>query len=82
VFVAVRVKWTEAGIDTGTTHPNPGQIRTAVQTILTDRPYQQHAQRLQRNLSQYNGLEAVALTVDSFLSQSADDMNRRPCGPT
>jgi UDP:flavonoid glycosyltransferase YjiC (YdhE family) len=44
--VAARVTWSGAGIDLKTDSPTPGQVRDAVDTILTEPGYRDAARRL------------------------------------
>jgi MGT family glycosyltransferase len=66
-FIAARVGWTGAGINLETGRPSEEQIRTAVRTVLHGGQHRREAQRLQAHFAQYNALDEIARTVDSFL---------------
>jgi MGT family glycosyltransferase len=66
-FVAARVAWTGAGINLGTSHPTPKQVRSAVREILKHDTYRAKARALQNDFARHNALELIAGHVESFL---------------
>jgi MGT family glycosyltransferase len=73
-FVAARLAWTGAGINLGTSHPTPEQIRAAARHVLNDGDYRTNTRRLQKKIAQYDTLGLIARHVESFLPQTADQI--------
>jgi UDP:flavonoid glycosyltransferase YjiC (YdhE family) len=68
-IIAVRVGWTGAGINLKSRYPSAEQIRSAVRAILTNKRYQDEAQRLRTNFARYNALVELAGAVEAMLTQ-------------
>jgi UDP:flavonoid glycosyltransferase YjiC (YdhE family) len=60
--ICARIDWLGVGIDLKTDKPTPEKIRSAVGKVLADRSYKNHAQDLQRIMSEYNA-PAIAATL-------------------
>jgi MGT family glycosyltransferase len=66
-FTAVRVGWSGAGINLQTGHPTTEQLHTAVHAVLENEHYREQAQRIQKNLAQYDALQEMSRYVDAAL---------------
>ena len=71
-FTAVRLGWSGAGINLKTGRPTADQLHTAVHAVLANKSYQEHAQRIQTNIAQYNPLEEVSRHIDAVLAHAKD----------
>jgi MGT family glycosyltransferase len=68
--VAARVRWSGAGIDLRTDAAAPGQVRTAVRTLLTDRSYRDRAKRLAAAYATHDGPRTAATLVEGLLHRT------------
>lgn len=68
-FVASRIGWSGAGINLRTSRPTAEQLSSAVRKILHEDSYSANARRLQKSFAQHDGLEEVALQVESLLAR-------------
>jgi UDP:flavonoid glycosyltransferase YjiC (YdhE family) len=71
-FTALRLGWSGAGINLKTGRPTVDQLHTAVHAVLADKSYQEQAQRIQRNIAQYNSLEEISRRIDAVLAHAKD----------
>jgi MGT family glycosyltransferase len=71
-FTALRLGWSGAGINLKTGCPTVDQLHTTVHAVLANKSYQEQAQRIQRNIAQYNSLEEVSRHVDAVLAYAKD----------
>jgi MGT family glycosyltransferase len=60
--ICARIEWLGVGIDLKTDKPTPEKIRAAVGKVLADHSYKNHAQDLQRTMSEYDA-PAIAATL-------------------
>lgn len=67
-FTAARLGWSGAGINLETGRPTVDQLHTAVHAVLSNRSYQEQAQRIQKNIAQYNPLQEVSRHIDAVLA--------------
>jgi MGT family glycosyltransferase len=70
--IAARVAWSGAGINLGTGHPRPDQVRDAVRAVLADPRYRRRAQALQADFARYDARQAIAEIVESFANGRRD----------
>jgi MGT family glycosyltransferase len=66
--IAARVAWTGAGINLGTGHPRPEQIRDAVRTVLSDPRYRRRAQVVQADFARHDARREIAAILDDLVS--------------
>ncbi|KGM33008.1 glycosyltransferase [Inquilinus limosus] len=66
--IAARVAWTGAGINLGTGHPRPEQIRNAVRTVLSDPRYRRRAQAVQADFARHDARREIAAILDDLVS--------------
>jgi UDP:flavonoid glycosyltransferase YjiC (YdhE family) len=71
-FTAVRLGWSGAGINLKTGRPTVDQLHTAIHAVLATKSYQEQAQRIQKNIAQYNPLEEVSRHIDAVLAHAND----------
>jgi MGT family glycosyltransferase len=69
-FTAVRLGWSGAGINLKTGRPTVDQLHTAVHAVLANKSYQERAQRIQKNIAQYNSLEEMSRHIDAVLTHA------------
>ena len=68
-WVSARVDWSGAGISLGTQNPSESQIRSAVQTALTDRRFRARARAIRQDFKKYNALDRITQVVESLIEQ-------------
>jgi MGT family glycosyltransferase len=68
-WVSARVDWSGAGISLGTQNPSESQIRSAVQTALTDRRVRARARTIRQDFKEYNALDLITQLVESLIEQ-------------
>jgi UDP:flavonoid glycosyltransferase YjiC (YdhE family) len=66
--IAARVAWAGAGINLGTGHPRPEQIRDAVRTVLSDPRYRRRAQALQADFARHDARREIAAILEDLVS--------------
>jgi UDP:flavonoid glycosyltransferase YjiC (YdhE family) len=66
--VGARVTWTGAGINLATDTPTPGQIRAAVDQILTNPDYRACAQRLRQEFASYDSTKILPRSVEALVA--------------
>lgn len=69
-FTAVRLGWSGAGINLKTGRPTVDQLHTAVHAVLANKSYQEQAERIQKNIAQYNSLEEMSRHIDAALTHA------------
>jgi UDP:flavonoid glycosyltransferase YjiC (YdhE family) len=69
--IAARVAWSGAGINVGTGHPTPAQVRDAVRTALAQPAYRQRAQALRDDFARYDARRNIAAILEELV-QTAD----------
>lgn len=62
--VANRVAWSGTGINLKTNTPAPQQVRSAVQTLLSDPSYRANARALQTKLRRYDAATAASVLLE------------------
>lgn len=67
-FTSIRIAWSGAGINLETGRPTGEQIRSAVQSILSEKKYKENAARLQREFAKYDAVEELHKTVNEMLN--------------
>jgi len=64
--ICARVEWSGVGINLKTKSPRPGQIKAAVNQLLTDPSYRSKAQQLQAEMSRYRAPELAATLLEQL----------------
>jgi UDP:flavonoid glycosyltransferase YjiC (YdhE family) len=69
--VCARVAWSGAGINLGTSRPEPRQIREAVATVLTDDSHRSSARRIAADFAAYDAPVAIAMLLEQLVATGA-----------
>lgn len=68
--IAARVHFNQVGIDLKTETPKPGQIRHAVDHVLSDDSYRQRVQTLSEEFAQYQPVQLVEQYVNGLFNET------------
>ncbi len=67
--IAARIGYCKVGVNLKTETPKPGQIRNAVERVLTDASYRQNIRRMSREFDAYHANQLAAQYIHELVSQ-------------
>lgn len=78
IEVCARIAWAGVGINLKTQYPTATQIRSAVQTLLSDPSYRSRAQALQQEMKNYNAARRSVELLEKLVETQRPVLNATP----